>query len=397
MAKKKNVGFDKISSMFENLSKKSVIQIDKGREKSYIGTGIYILNALLSKSILNGGVQQDRITIFAGPPQTGKSFICYGLARNAQQLGYNVIYIDTEQSIGLADFEPFGIDTSPKRFMLARGNKVEDLKILLAGLLNDLKKEKMAGAEIDKTMIILDSVGQLASVKEVEDAQEGKHKVDMSRAKAIKSLFRIINADLGYLEIPFICTNHTYKTMDLFPKDVQSGGEGLNYSASAIVYLSIAKHKTGEEDDLDLQSGVVVTAQARKNRLAKPKKVKFTIDWEKGVNPYQGLEYFCTPENFDKVGIAKVKVEKDKKTGEVKVVGSGSKYYVRHLDKSLWEKQIFNSTVFNEDVLNALDPIISEYFTYSSYDEIQKELSIDINEVEENEMDDLSDGELFDN
>jgi len=225
MAKqKKSIGFDKISNMFENLSKKSVIQIDKGREKSYIGTGIYILNALLSKSILNGGVQQDRITIFAGPPQTGKSFICYGLVRNAQQAGYNVIYIDTEQSIGLTDFSPFGIDISPERFMLARGNKVEDLKILLAGLLDDLKKEKMAGAEIAKTMIILDSVGQLASDKEVNDAQEGKHKVDMSRAKAIKSLFRIINADLGYLEIPLICTNHTYKCFSGEQKVIKSNG-----------------------------------------------------------------------------------------------------------------------------------------------------------------------------
>jgi len=189
----------------------------------------------------------------------------------------------------------------------------------------------------------------------------------------------------------------SHNTQDLFPKDVQSGGEGLNYSASAIVYLSIAKFKSGEEDDLDLnQSGVVVTAQSRKNRLAKPKKVKFTIDFSKGVNPYQGLEYFCTPENFDKVGIAKVKVEKDKK-GEVKVVGSGIKYYVRHLDKSLYEKQIFNKTVFNDDVLKALDPIISEYFTYSSYEEIQKELEVDIDAIEENDMDDLSDGDLFDN
>jgi len=188
----------------------------------------------------------------------------------------------------------------------------------------------------------------------------------------------------------------SHNTQDLFPKDVQSGGEGLNYSASAIVYLSIAKYKTGNEDDLDLnQSGVVVTAQARKNRLAKPKKVKFTIDFSKGVNPYQGLEYFCTPENFDKVGIAKVKVEKDKKTKEIKVVGSGIKYYVKHLDKSLYEKQIFNKKVFSDEVLKALDPIISEYFTYSSYEEIQKELDVDIDKIEENDMDELSDGDLF--
>jgi len=89
----------------------------------------------------------------------------------------------------------------------------------------------------------------------------------------------------------------SHNTQDLFPQTVQSGGEGLNYSASIIVYLSIAKLKTGLEDELDLgQSGVIVS---------------------KGVNPYKGLEHFCTFENFEKVGIAKVKKDVDKKTGEI--------------------------------------------------------------------------------
>jgi hypothetical protein len=167
----------------------------------------------------------------------------------------------------------------------------------------------------------------------------------------------------------------SHNTQDLFPQTVQSGGEGINYSASIIVYLSIAKLKTGNEDELDLgQSGVVVTAKSRKNRLAKPKKVKFEIDHSKGVNPYKGLEYFCTFENFEKVGIAKVKKDVDKKTGEITYSDGGTRYYIRHLDKYLYEKSLYNAEVFTDDVINSLEPIIYDYFKYSSYEEYQKEL-----------------------
>jgi len=166
----------------------------------------------------------------------------------------------------------------------------------------------------------------------------------------------------------------SHNTQDMFPQAKQSGGEGINYSASVIVYLSIAKLKDIESDDLSLgSSGVIVTAKSRKNRIAKPKKVKFEIDHTKGVNPYKGLDYFCTVENFETVGIAKVKRIVDKKTGEITYT-SGSRYYIRHLDKYVYDKGLYNSQVFNQDVIDALEPIIYDYFKYASYDEYQKEL-----------------------
>lgn len=384
MAKKKtkksgsnDFDFSKISNVVEHLSKKSMITIENiGSDRGYISTGIRILDALLSKSIKSGGVPKNRITIFAGPPQTGKSYIALSIVRNAQKEGYNIIYIDTEFAIEKSDFDMFGVDTSdPAKFMLLRSNRVENIKIFLTQLLSELKTQKEKGVDVSKTLIVLDSIGQLASNKEIEDALDGKNKQDMSRAKAIKSLFRIINSDLGYLNIPLVATNHVYLTQDLFPQMVQSGGEGINYSASIIVYLTISKLKSGDMDDLDIgQSGVIVTAKSRKNRLAKPKKVKFELDHSKGVNPYKGLEFFCTPENFEKVGIAKVKKNIDKSTGEISYVEGGIRYYVKHLDKFIYDKNLYNSEVFNDDVINSLEPIIYDYFKYSSYEDYQKEL-----------------------
>jgi RecA/RadA recombinase len=394
--------FSKIASVIDGLSKKSMIVVDNlKQEKSYISTGIYILNALISKSIKKGGVPKNRITIFAGPPQTGKSYIALNIVRNAQHEGYNIFYIDTEFAIENTDFDMFGIDIENEhKFKLIRSNKVENLKIAVVQVLEALKEQKAKGVDVSKTLFVLDSIGQLASSKEVEDAIEGKSKADMSRAKAIKSLFRVITADLGYLNIPLICTNHIYMTQDLYPVEKQSGGEGINYSASVIVYLTIAKLLDEEKDELSLgSSGVVVTAKSRKNRLAKPKKVKFEIDHTKGCNPYKGLDFFCTPENFEKVGIAQLKQVVDKATGEI-TYEKGAKWYVRHLDKYFFDKQLYNGKVFNSDVIDALEPIVYEYFRYASYEEIEKsndELDEEYQEFESNEeyeIDEIDDNML---
>jgi len=402
--KSKGFDFSKISGVIENLSKKSMITIDNLKaERTYIQTGIYILNALLSKSILRGGVPKNRFTIFAGPYQTGKSYICLNIVRNAQKEGYNVIYIDTEFAIENSDFDMFGIDTSDENtFKLIRSNRVENLKIFLAQLLEELKKQKAKGEDVSNTIFVIDSLGALASNKEIEDAIKGNNKQDMSRAKATKSMLRIIIDDLGYLNIPLIATNHVYLTQDLYPQTVQTGGEGLNYLASIIILLSKAKLEDKDKDDMSTGAvGSVITARARKNRLAKPKKVKFEIDHSKGCNEFKGLDAFCTPENFDKVGIAKVKPVVDKKTGEI-TYSSGAKWYVKHLDKTLFDSQLYNRKVFTQEVLEALDPIIIEYFRYASYEEYQKEMEIldekyaEFEQDVDFEIDDEDDGKLFD-
>lgn len=395
MAKKKSKGkfeFSKIGKIVSGISDKTSIVVedsDTNTKKEFIGTGIYVLNALLSKSILNGGIQNNRITALAGPSGVGKSFLCYNICREAQKEGYSIIYIDTEFSIEMEDMISYGIDVDKSKFQLVRTNVVEDIKIMLTQLLDELKEEKLAGYDIDKFMIVIDSVGQLASRKEVEDAKSGKEKADMTRAKSLKSLFRIINSDLGFLKVPLLATNHTYSSMDLFPVQVMSGGTGLQYSASTIVMLSKAKYKTGDEDkDLSLgQSGILVTAKSTKNRLAKPAKIKFEIDFTKGCNPYAYLEYFCTPENFEKVGIAKGKMDVDKETGEMNFKPGGTRWYIRHLDKSVFGKNLHTPEIFTEEVLNNLEPIIFDYFKYRSIDEI--------NDVEEDYMKNQKDADEY--
>lgn len=401
MAKQKGVfSFKDIGGLTNGIIKKMPIQhetIKSSQSRGTIGTGIYVLNAAISSDIY-GGIPDNRITVFGAPSGTGKSFLCYSIAKQAQAKGLGVIYIDTEYAIELDQLPGYGIDIDEEKFMLIRTNVIEDVKVMLTQLLDGLKEQKEAGNEVQKFIIFIDSVGQLGSRKEVEDALVGKEKADFTKAKALASLFRIINSDLGYLGIPLVCTNHTYQTMDMYPQDKMKGGEGLFYAASAIAFLSKAKLKTGEIDDLDLgQSGLVVTAKMVKNRMAKPKKVKFEISFTSGCNPFVGLDYWCIGENFEQVGVAKGKM-----VGDIFVPG-GNRWYVRHLGKHIAGAELFSEKVFTKEVLDALQPIIKEYFRYKSIteiNEIEKRLMEAKGELNDEDddiyADDIDSSNLFD-
>jgi RecA/RadA recombinase len=394
MAKKeikevKKFEFSKVGSILDNISKTVPIVIEKEiKEKTFISTGVYLLDAALSARLLGGGVASNRITAFAGESGSGKSFLCYSCAKQAQRLGYSIIYIDTEQSIDLEDIPKFGLDNSLDKFRLVRSNKVEDINITLTQLIDELKEQKLAGFELPKIMIILDSLGQMASNKEKSDLLKGDIKADFTKAKALGSLFRSINTDLGYLDIPMLVANHTYLDINsMYPAEKLKGGNGLLYSASVIGFMSKSKLKTGEEDEMDLgQSGITVLFKTQKSRLAKPKKIRFDISFVHGMNPYTGLDAFCRPEFYDKIGIAQGKEEVDKSTGEMTFKPGGNRWYVRHLGKSVTTKQLFTEEIFTKEVLERMAPIVNDYFRFKSLDEIEQ-VEKEFNEIMDSDTD----------
>jgi len=397
----KKFEFSKVGSILDNISKTVPIQIEKEvKERTFISTGNYLLNAALSGS-LYGGITTNRITAFAGESGCGKSYLAYSVSKHAQRDGYSVIYIDTEQAVDLQDLPKFGIDISLDKFRLIRSNKVEDVNILLTQLVDELKEQKLAGFELPKLLIVLDSLGQMASNKEKEDLLKGDIKQDMTKAKALGSLFRSINTDLGYLDIPFLVLNHTYLTLDLFPRSVLKGGNGLLYSASVIGFMSKSQLKTGQEDDMDLgSSGISVLFKTQKNRMAKPKKIRFDISFATGLNPYTGLDVFCRPEFFSKIGIAQGKMDVDKKTGEMTFTPGGNRWYINHLNKSVTTKQLFTPEVFTEDVIKRMEPIVSDYFRFKSVEEIEDmeksfEDAIGKDEFSDTDLDDIDSADLF--
>jgi RecA/RadA recombinase len=187
-----------------------------------------------------------------------------------------LLFYDSEFGTPQAYFESFGIDMS--RVVHTPITDVEQLKFDIAQQLDNIDKG-------DKVMIIIDSVGNLASKKETQDALDGKSVADMSRAKALKSLFRIVTPHLNLKDIPLIAVNHTYKEIGLFPKDVVSGGTGIYYSADAIWIIGRRQEKVGTEI-----TGYHFVINIEKSRHVKEKsKIPISVSWEGGIVKWSGL------------------------------------------------------------------------------------------------------------
>lgn len=348
---------DKSLSKIEGFETGSILETNDFSEVSdWIPTGNYLLNAQLSGSIF-GGIANNRSMGIAGDPQTGKSFLCMNIVREAQKKGYDVIYCDTEGAIDKSGAKKFGIDTNKVRYQPIK--TITDFKIFVANLIDKVKAYRKDGAD-PKLVLVLDSLGMLTTDKESGDALKGKSAMDMGiRSKELRSLFRVITLDLTGVKIPLICTNHTTtgNIGGFMPTKEAAGGDGPIFSMSNVIMLSKAQLKEG-----DTKTGIIVTSTPKKARFTRPYSVKFHVSFMNGMNPYVGLQDFVS---WETCGIQRGKLEIDKKTGEMKFEGNESspRWAVKHLGKTVPSTQIFTSEVFTEDVLKIIDEkVIQPHF-----------------------------------
>ena len=389
-----NKEMSKISEYGETLDKSTISEIDH-----YIPTGNFHLNACLTGSLF-GGYPNNRAVALAGPSGTGKTYLILNAIKQAQKQGYSIIFYDSENAVDKSLVEKFGID--PKTFRYEPCNTVQEFRSSVTAITDVLIEQKKKGIALPKIMVVLDSAGNLATQKEIDDAKTGSSKADMTRAKLLKSTFRIIMTQFGICKIPFLFTNHTYQTQDLFSRQVGGGGTGPEYAASIILFLGKAKLKEGIE-----QTGIIVTAKPNKNRFAKPTNIKFHISFNKGMNPYVGLEEYIS---WDVCGIErgrfitegayakltdpgkadcrKHSFKKDKKEVTVYFQPSPTarKICVKHLNDAVDLNQLYTPQVLTDDVLKLIEPQVAAKFTYG--DELEQEELADI--ITETTVDDAT-------
>ena len=298
-------------------------------EKDMVATDVPMMNVALSGSV-DGGLAPG-LTVLAGPSKHFKT--SFGLIMAAAYLKkYKdavLLFYDSEFGSPQAYFEQYDIDT--ERVLHTPITNVEELKFDLIGQLEELDRK-------DKVVVMIDSVGNLASKKELEDAINEKSVADMSRAKALKGLFRMTTPYLNMKDIPLIAVNHTYMEIGMFPKAVVSGGTGIYYSADNIWILGRRQNKQGTE-----VTGYDFVINVEKSRYVKEKsKIPISVSWSGGVERYSGLldvalagSYVAKPSNgwYSRV---------DKSTGEF----IGSKVREKEtLSEEFW-KPIFDETDF---------------------------------------------------
>jgi len=245
-------------------------------EKDMVQTSIPAINIALSGSI-DGGFTPG-LTMWAGPSKHFKTAFSLIMAKAYQDKYPDavVLFYDSEFGTPQSYFQNFGIDKD--RVVHTPITDVEQLKFDIMNQLTNIERG-------DRVMILIDSIGNLASKKEVEDALEQKSVGDMTRAKQIKSLFRMVTPHLTLKDIPMVVVNHTYMEIGMFPKAIVGGGTGSYYSADNIYILGRQQEKEGAD-----LVGYNYIINVEKSRYVREKaKIPVTVRFDGGVSRFSGL------------------------------------------------------------------------------------------------------------
>ena len=323
----------------------------------WFDTGSYVLNGIVSGCMFKG-YPAGRTTALAGEETTGKTFF----ALTAVEIFLNenpdgiCIFFKSENAITKDMLIERGIDIDRIAFLpifSVEGFRNQIIRILL-------KYTKTAKSKRVPMFCVLDSLGQLPTEKEIADVNKDKINADMgSRAKAVKSAFRVIEGNLEFADVPLIMTNHTYNSMGLFPTQEVAGGGGLKYSASIIVLLGKKQDKTSTGTHL----GKRIPCKINKSRFTREhSRVEVGIKFDSGLQRYDGLlDLALLGEIWSKVD-TKINIGDDEKGEPIlltpKAINSKPEEY------------------FNMEMLNKLNEVVKEYFCFGStknLDEVEKE------------------------
>ena len=255
-----------------------------GDTSSFVDTGSYIFNAVVSGSLF-GGIPSNKVTALAGESSTGKTFFALSVVRNFLDNNSNggVIYFESESALSKDIIESRGIDS--KRMVIFPVATIEEFRTQATRIVDKYMKEPKDQRQ--PLMFVLDSLGMLSTSKEMEDISNDKQVRDMTKSQLIKGAFRVLTLKLGQAGIPMLVTNHTYDVIGSYvPAKEMGGGSGLKYAASTIIYLTKSKEKEGTD-----LVGNIIKCEAKKSRLSKEgSKVATRLYFdERGLDRYYGL------------------------------------------------------------------------------------------------------------
>ena len=347
-----------LNNVIAGIEKTSILSEGKNSSEftGTIDTGSYILNAAITGS-LYGGVPNSKITTFAGESATGKTFFVLGVVQKflTDNPDGGVIYFDTEAAVTKDMMKSRGID--PERVVVSEPQSIEGFRTSAVQMLNNYVDSK----EKPPMMMVLDSIGMLSSVKELDDVASGNDKRDMTKAQLLRGTFRVLSLKLAKANVPLLVTNHTYEVVGSYiPMKEMSGGAGLKYASSTICFLG----KKKDREDKDVVGNIIKVDMVKSRFTKENKKIEVKLSFDKGLDRYYGLLDLA-----EKHGIMK-------KVSTRYELPDGSKVFGKQINAN-------PKKYFTDDVMSQLEVAAGKEFLYGQEGDVIENRDTNIEESSE--------------
>jgi recombination protein RecA len=227
----------------------------------WIPTGSRWLDSIICKGKL-AGVPVGKISEIAGLEATGKSFMAAQIAGNAQKMGIDVVYCDSESALDPSFLERAGCDL--ERLMYVQAESVEFVLETI---------EELLGTG-NKWLFIWDSLALTPSISDVEG--------DFNPQSSMAVKPRILSKGMAKLTVPIANANATLLVLNQLKTNMAArtpaealttpyftpGGKAMSYAYSLRVWLTARKAKASFiVDDNGFRIGSEVKVKLEKSRF----------------------------------------------------------------------------------------------------------------------------------
>ncbi len=280
------MGLPFLKKFKDEVAKLDSVAVGIKTTEEWLTSGNYALNHALSGDFRKA-IPLGKISLFAGPSGSGKSFIAGNLCLQAQRSGYHVVYLDSEHAIDVDYLGKIGVAVDDDSLTYIAVTTIEDVNSVLSEFFsNYIKTYKKDNQNAPRVLIVLDSLAMLSSKTELENYDKGVIKGDQGQlAKRRKAMLRLATGYIGRLPIAMLLTDHVY------PQDIMLGDgpwaitNSTKFSSSIIGLVT--KLKLKEEGDV---VGVRMRFETYKSRFAKlGTKVELEVPYNTGMSPFSGL------------------------------------------------------------------------------------------------------------
>lgn len=277
----KKAGRLSIDEMRSLINKKAGVQLAHNLNKEnptevidWIPTGSRWLDSIVCRGRL-AGIPVGKVTEIAGLEATGKSYMAAQVAANAQKMGIDVIYFDSESAIDPTFLKRAGCDVDTILYVQA-----QSVEFVLETI------EELLGSNENRMLFIWDSLALTPAISDVEG--------DFNPLSSMAVKARILAKGMSKLTVPIANSQSTFLVLNQLKSNITRspsealttpymtpGGKAMIYAYSLRVWLTGRKAKASFiVDDSGFRIGSEVKVKLEKSRFGtQGRQCNFKILW----------------------------------------------------------------------------------------------------------------------